>query len=64
MVAEVIINTTAKKLNKTFDYIIPKTMEEQIYIGSKVLVKFGNIKGRFQGCIPENLYIICPVSPG
>ena len=51
MVAEVIINTTAKKLNKTFDYIIPKTMEEQIYIGSKVLVKFGNIKDLEEGYV-------------
>ena len=28
MVAEVIINSTAKKLNRTFDYNIPKELEE------------------------------------
>lgn len=41
MVAEVIINRTAKKLNRIFDYNIPKNIEEFIVIGSKVLVPFG-----------------------
>ena len=41
MVAEVIINRTAKKLNRTFDYQIPKELEDIIIIGSKVLVPFG-----------------------
>ena len=44
MVAEVIINSSAKKLNKTFDYNIPKELEEYIFIGSKVLVPFGRFK--------------------
>ena len=42
MIAEVIINRGAKKLNKTFDYNIPKELEELILVGSKVLVPFGN----------------------
>lgn len=41
MIAEVIINRTAKKLNRTFDYGIPKDLEDLIIIGSKVLVPFG-----------------------
>lgn len=44
MVVEVIINSTAKKLNRTFDYNIPKELEELIMIGSKVLVPFGTFK--------------------
>ena len=44
MIAEVIINSTAKKLNRTFDYEIPKDLEEFILAGSKVLVPFGNFK--------------------
>ena len=44
MVAEVIINSTAKKLNRTFDYNIPKELEDMIFIGSKVLVPFGRLK--------------------
>ena len=42
MVAEVIINRGAKKLNRIFDYNIPKELEELILVGSKVLVPFGN----------------------
>ena len=44
MVAEVIINSTAKKLNRTFDYNIPAEMQELVQIGSKVLVPFGRFK--------------------
>ena len=44
MVAEVIINRSAKKLNRTFDYNIPKNMQDFVIIGSKVLVPFGNSK--------------------
>lgn len=43
MVAEIIINSTAKQLNKTFDYIIPKELEKQVLIGSRVFVPFGRI---------------------
>lgn len=41
MLAEVIINRTAKKLNRTFDYHIPEELEGLIFVGSKVLVPFG-----------------------
>ena len=41
MIAEVVINRSAKRLNRTFDYKIPKTLEELIMIGSAVLVPFG-----------------------
>ena len=41
MIAEVVINRTAKKLNRTFDYAIPKELEDFVIIGSKVLVPFG-----------------------
>ena len=41
MIAEVIINRTAKKLNQTFDYKIPKELEDIVVIGSKVLIPFG-----------------------
>ena len=44
MVVEVIINRSAKKLNRTFDYNVPKEFEELILIGSKVLVPFGRSK--------------------
>lgn len=41
MIAEIIINRTAKKLNRTFDYSIPKELEDIIIVGSKVLIPFG-----------------------
>ena len=41
MIAEIIINRTAKKLNRTFDYKVPLELEELIMIGSTVLVPFG-----------------------
>ena len=44
MIAEVIINTIAKELNKTYDYIIPDTILKDIKIGSRVFVPFGRTK--------------------
>ena len=41
MIAEVIINRTAKKLNITFDYHVPSELEGLILVGSKILVPFG-----------------------
>ena len=38
MIAEVIINTNAKSLNRPLDYIIPKDLENDIAIGSRVIV--------------------------
>ena len=51
MIAEIIINTSAKKLNRTFDYKVPRKLEEQIMIGSKVLVPFGNKKEPEEGFV-------------
>lgn len=39
MIAEVIINITAKRLQQTFSYLIPDDLE--IHVGSRVLVPFG-----------------------
>ena len=44
MFAEVIINSNARALNKTFDYIVPIEIKEKIKIGSRVFVPFGNGK--------------------
>ena len=51
MIAQVIINRTAKKLNQTFDYGIPKELEDLIIIGSKVLVPFGRGKRLEEGFV-------------
>lgn len=44
MIAEIIINTIAKELNKTYDYIIPDSILKDIKIGSRVFVPFGRKK--------------------
>lgn len=41
MFAEIIINSNSRALNKIFDYIIPKEMENVLKIGSRVFVPFG-----------------------
>ena len=51
MIAQIILNTQAKKLNKTFDYNIPKDLEDLITIGSKVLIPFGNQKELQEGFV-------------
>ena len=44
MIAEVIINTIAKELNRTYDYIIPDSILNDVKIGSRVFVPFGRKK--------------------
>ena len=44
MIAEIIINSNVKNLNKTFDYKVPAEMVGTVRIGSRVLVPFGNNK--------------------
>lgn len=51
MIAEIIINSNVKNLNKTFDYIIPVEFEEKIAIGSRTLVPFGNKKELEEGFV-------------
>ena len=51
MVAEIIINSAVKKLNRVFDYNIPKCLENSIYVGSRVLVPFGKGQKLVQGFV-------------
>lgn len=41
MIAEIIINSNAKALNRIFDYIVPKEMENDIFVGARIYVPFG-----------------------
>nr|WP_308590573.1 hypothetical protein [uncultured Megasphaera sp.] len=43
-IAEIIINTTAKRLQQTFSYIVPDHLD--VRIGSRVLVPFGHAAKR------------------
>ena len=51
MIAEVILNSNIKNLNKTFDYIVPKQFEENINIGSRVFIPFANKKSLEEGFV-------------
>jgi len=51
MIAEIIINSNAKELNRTFDYKIPNEYSDKIKIGSIVLVPFGRMKRLEEGFV-------------
>ena len=51
MIAQIIINSNAKDLNKTFDYEIPEDLQEKVKIGSRVLVPFGRMKKLEEGFV-------------
>lgn len=44
MISEVIINSKALELNRTFEYVVPKELEDVIKIGQRVFVPFGKSK--------------------
>lgn len=51
MIAEVIINSNVRNLNKIFDYKIPIELENKVTIGERVLVQFGNVKSLEEGFV-------------
>ena len=53
MIAEVIIQSNVKNLNRTFDYKIPEEYEHKALelIGARVLVPFGRRKSLDEGFI-------------
>ena len=51
MIAEIIINSNVKNLNKIFDYNVPTDLEGTICVGDRVLVPFGNKKTFEEGFV-------------
>ena len=51
MIAEVILNSNAKQLNRVFDYQIPENLASKVKIGSRVFVPFGNRKALDEGFV-------------
>ena len=51
LIAEVIINSSVKNLNKTFDYNIPADIAGIIKLGDRVLVPFGNVRKLEEGFV-------------
>ena len=46
MVVKVLVDNPVMKLNKVYDYLVPKELEKDIEIGKRVTVNFGKGKGR------------------
>ena len=51
MIAQVIISSNVKNLNKIFDYNVPTNMEGIICVGDRILVPFGNKKSLEEGFV-------------
>lgn len=51
MIAEIIIQSNVKNLNRIFDYQIPINLKEDVKIGSRVFVPFGNMKRLEEGFV-------------
>ncbi len=51
MIAQVIINSNVKNLNKIFDYNVPTNMEGTICVGDRILVPFGKMKSLEEGFV-------------
>lgn len=51
MIAEVILNSNSKQLNRVFDYQIPEVLVSKVKIGSRVLVPFSNRKEPEEGFV-------------
>ena len=51
MIAQVIINSNVKNLNRIFDYNVPAEMEGTICVGDRILVQFGNKKTLEEGFV-------------
>lgn len=51
MIASVLIEYSVKKLDKTFDYLVPFNLEKRIRLGHKVLVPFGKGNTLIEGFV-------------
>ena len=51
MIAQVIINSNVKNLNRLFDYAVPSNLQGTICVGDRVLVPFGNQKNLEEGFV-------------
>lgn len=50
-IAKILINTSVNSLNKVYDYIIPKILEDKACLGKRVTISFGKGKDLEEGII-------------
>ncbi len=53
MYADIIVDISAEKLDKTFQYRIPEDMKDHVFIGVQVVVPFGNRKDGMTGYVVD-----------
>lgn len=46
MVAKILVNTSIRKLNRVYDYLVPDELLDKVQVGMRVNVNFGNGKGK------------------
>lgn len=51
MIAEIIIQSNVRNLDRIFDYHIPAQLEHKVKVGSRVFVPFGNMKSLENGFV-------------
>ena len=63
MIAQIILNSNAKDLDRTFDYEVPEEMQKNIKLGNRVLVPFGRRveEGFVVGFIEESEFKTKPI---
>lgn len=49
--ADIIVDISQEKLDKSFQYEIPENLQNQVEIGKKVLVSFGNGNRKISGYV-------------
>ena len=49
MIAKIIVDNKSKQVDKPFDYLVPKELEDKIKIGSRVLVPFSSGNREIEG---------------
>ena len=49
MIAKVIVDCRSKHVDRAFDYLVPAHMEEEIQVGSRVLVPFSSGNREVEG---------------
>lgn len=53
MIAKVILNNKEQNIDKIFDYAIPQSLEDRLYVGMRVSVPFGRSNRRVDGIVVE-----------
>ena len=51
MIAQVVLNNKEQNIDKVFDYFVPKSLEENMSVGMRVLVPFGWGNRRVDGIV-------------